>query len=49
MMSFVLADALLEKVGGDSLDEIVPRVEGLRRGRLEELPMDNIPWRFGYE
>ena len=49
MMAIVLADALLEKLGGDSLDEMLPRFQALRRNRLEELPMDNVPWRFGYE
>jgi chorismate synthase len=46
MMALVLADALLEKLGGDSLDEIRPRFVALRRGTLEELEMDNAPWRF---
>jgi chorismate synthase len=49
MVAFVLADALLEKLGGDSLEEMRPRFAALRRGRLDELPMDNEPWRFGYE
>jgi chorismate synthase len=49
MAAFVLADALLEKLGGDSLGEMRPRFEALRRGRLDELEMDNKPWRFGYE
>lgn len=49
MVAFVLAQALLEKTGGDSLEEIRPRVTALRQGRLEELPMNNTPWRFGYE
>jgi chorismate synthase len=49
MVAFVLADALLEKLGGDSLDEQRPRFEALRRGRLQDLPMDNLPWHFGYE
>jgi chorismate synthase len=49
MAAFVLADALLEKLGGDSLDEMRPRFEALRRGRLGELEMDDKPWRFGYE
>ncbi|MBS1251162.1 MAG: Chorismate synthase [Anaerolineales bacterium] len=48
MMAFVLADALLEKLGGDSLNEMRPRFEALRRSRLEDLPLDNQPWRFGY-
>jgi chorismate synthase len=48
MVAFVLADALLEKLGGDSLDEMRPRFEALRRARLDDLPMDNEAWGFGY-
>ena len=46
MLALVLADALLEKLGGDSMDEIMPRFKSLRRARLEDLPMDNKRWRF---
>jgi len=46
MAAYVLADALLEKLGGDSLDEIRPRLAGLRQARLADLEMDNVPWRF---
>ena len=49
MVTIVLADALLEKLGGDSLDEIRPRFAALRQNRLADLPMDNVPWQFGYE
>ena len=49
MVAFVLADELLRKLGGDSLDEIRPRFEALRQARDEALPMDNVPWRFGYD
>ena len=49
MMAIVLADALLEKLGGDSIEEMKPRFESLRRNRLEDLPMDNREWRFGYD
>ena len=49
MVAIVLADALLEKLGGDSIAEMRPRFERLRRLRLEDLPMENKPWRFGYE
>ncbi len=49
MMAIVLADALLEKLGGDSLEEMRPRFAALRRNRLEDLPMDNVAWRFGYD
>ncbi len=41
--TIVIADALLEKLGGDSLDEMRPRFESLRRARLDDLPMDNAP------
>jgi chorismate synthase len=46
MVAFVLADTLLEKLGGDSLTEMRPRFAALRRGALEELEMDNVRWRF---
>jgi chorismate synthase len=49
MVAFVLADALIEKLGGDSLAEMHPRFDALRRGRLDELSMDGTPWQFGYE
>ena len=49
MVAYVLADALLEKLGGDSIAEMQPRFESLRQNRLEDLPMDNTPWRFGFE
>ena len=41
MVAFVLADALLEKLGGDSLAEMAPRFAALRGMRLADLPMDN--------
>lgn len=49
MVCFVLADALIEKLGGDSIAEMKPRFEALRRMRLSDLPMNATPWRFGYE
>jgi chorismate synthase len=42
-VAFILADALLEKLGGDSLEEIKPRFEQLRRAHLDDLEMDNEP------
>lgn len=39
MVSFVLADALLEKLGGDSLDEIKPRFTALRKANVNDLNM----------
>lgn len=48
MLALVLADELLQKLGGDSVEEMHPRFESLRRARLEDLPMNNVEWRFGY-
>jgi chorismate synthase len=46
MAAFVLAEALLEKLGGDSIAEMKPRFESLRRASLEDLPMLNEPTVF---
>lgn len=46
MVAFVLADALIEKLGGDSMNEMKPRFESLRKATLDDLPMDNIPHVF---
>jgi chorismate synthase len=46
MVAFVLAEALIEKLGGDSMNEMKPRFESLRKATLEDLPMDNIPHVF---
>jgi chorismate synthase len=46
MVAFVLADALLEKLGGDSIEEMKPRFESLRKAALEDLQMDNSPHVF---
>jgi chorismate synthase len=46
MVCYVLADALLEKLGGDSLAEMRPRFDTLRQTRLEDLPMWNEPTVF---
>jgi chorismate synthase len=46
MVAFVLADALIEKLGGDSMNEMKPRFESLRKAALEDLQMDNIPHIF---
>ncbi len=40
--AFILADALLEKLGGDSLAEMKPRFKTLRRAHLDDLSMDNV-------
>jgi len=46
MVCFVLADVLLEKLGGDSLAEMKPRFEALRQMRLEDLRMLDEPTVF---
>lgn len=43
MVAFVLADALIEKIGGDSMAEMMPRFDALRKPRLEDLPMADKP------
>ena len=43
MTAFVLADALLEKLGGDSLDEMKPRFAALRKAALRDLKMTGKP------
>ncbi len=40
MVAFTLADALLEKLGGDSMAEIRSRYAALRRPRLSDLRME---------
>jgi chorismate synthase len=46
MVAFVLAESLIEKLGGDSINEMKPRFETLRKASLDDLPMDNIPHVF---
>ncbi len=42
MVAFVVADALIEKLGGDSLREMRPRFETLCRATPQDLQMDNV-------
>lgn len=46
MVAFSLADALLDKLGGDSLIEMQPRFAALRRSSMDDLEMDDVRWRF---
>jgi chorismate synthase len=46
MIAFILADALIEKLGGDSLEEMRPRYETLRKATLDDLTMDDFPHVF---
>jgi chorismate synthase len=41
MVAFVLADALLEKLGGDSIAEMLPRFAALKQARLDDLPIQS--------
>lgn len=49
MIAYVIADALLEKLGGDDIDALADRFAQLRRNDVADLPMDAVPWRFGYD
>jgi len=46
MMAFTLANALLEKLGGDSLAEMLPRFTSLRQARLSDLHLRDDDPRF---
>jgi chorismate synthase len=46
MVAIVLADSLLEKLGGDSMEEILPRFSALRRARLTDLQMEAVEHLF---
>jgi chorismate synthase len=41
MVAYVLANVLMEKLGGDSLQEMLPRFEMLAQARLSDLVMDD--------
>lgn len=43
VVAIVLADALIEKLGGDSMAEMKTRFNDLRQAQLEDLAMDNKP------
>ncbi len=43
MVAYVLADALIDKLGGDSVSEMRPRFDALRKAALEDLKMDGTP------
>ncbi len=46
VVALVLAEALLDKLGGDSMDELQPRFQALRQARLSELKMRSGPHIF---
>lgn len=40
MMAYTLADALLEKLGGDSMNEVIPRYQSLCQARLSDISIE---------
>jgi len=46
VVAFVLADALIEKLGGDTLNEMQSHFETLRKARLTDLQLDGTPHVF---
>ena len=46
VVAIVLADALIEKLGGDSLAEMKPRFEALKQAKLSDIKLDNQPHIF---
>jgi chorismate synthase len=47
LVAFVIADALMEKLGGDSLEEMLPRFKLLKQASFESIQMsrqDHIYW-----
>ena len=49
VIAFVMANVLMEKLGGDSISEMKPRFEQLRRSQTDMIEMWNEPWQFGYQ
>ncbi len=46
MVAFVVSDVLIEKLGGDTLSEMLDRFATLPRARLSDLTMDGTPHLF---
>lgn len=49
MLSMVLLNALMEKIGGDSRVAMLKAYEFLPKGKLHELSMKTKNWRFNYD
>lgn len=49
MLSYVLLNALMDKIGGDSKIDMLKTYEFLNRGKRGEVSMKTEPWRFNYE
>ncbi len=48
VMAIVLADLFMEKFGGDSLEEIIPRFQNIRQALIKELEISSKEWQFLY-
>jgi chorismate synthase len=48
MIAFVIAGALIEKLGGDSIAETAPRFAQLATPHLRNIHLHGVPWRFEY-
>lgn len=49
MLSFVLLNALMDKIGGDEKTSMHAAFLSLKTGKLFELSMKTAPWRFNYD
>ncbi len=49
MAAITLADAMIEKLGGDTVGDMQANLATLRQARLQDLHLDDIPWRFGFD
>jgi chorismate synthase len=49
MLSIVLLNALMDKIGGDDRSSMLKAFANVHKGRLSELTMKTAPWRFDYE
>lgn len=48
MLSFVVLDAFLDKVGGDSRRAMDKNFATINKGLIKDFSLTNEPWRFGY-
>ena len=49
MLSFVILNALMDKIGGDSQIAMHEAFDKVPKGRLHELTMKTSNWRFNYD
>jgi chorismate synthase len=49
MLSFVLLKSLIDKIGGDSKKSMMQNYINIPKGKLSDLTMKNLAWRFNYD